>query len=111
MSSPSPSPQPTTPARDPRATEIGTVTTDKMTKTRRVEIERLLPHPKYGKLQRFRTVCYAHDETNETRVGDVVEIMSTRPLSKLKRWRVTRIVRPGSQRDLTAPPEAESAGS
>ncbi len=90
------------PVRRHRKTEVGVVTSDKMNKTRRVEIERLVPHPKYGKYSRFRTVCYAHDEQNTTQVGDVVEIMETRPLSKLKRWRITRVVRQGTQRGLTA---------
>lgn len=93
-----------------RQTEVGVVTSDKMAKTRRVEIERLVPHPKYGKYSRKRTICYAHDETNETRVGDLVEIAATRPLSKMKRFRVTRIVRPGSQRGLAEQTTAESAG-
>jgi small subunit ribosomal protein S17 len=80
-------PTPTTeaPARSRRKTEIGIVTSDKMNKTRRVEVERLVPHPKYGKFLKRRTVCHAHDEGNTTHVGDLVEIMETRPLSKLKR--------------------------
>jgi len=53
-----------TPARCRRKTEIGAVTSDKMNKTRRVVVERLVPHPKYGKLMRRRTVCHVHDETN-----------------------------------------------
>lgn len=93
-------------SRTRRRTEIGVVASDKMNKTRRVEIERLVPHPKYGKYQRKRTVCHAHDETNDTRVGDLVEIMETRPLSKLKRWRIVRIVRPGAQRALDAADQA-----
>jgi len=90
-----------------RKTEIGVVTSDKMNKSRRVEISRLVPHPEYGKFTRGRTVCYAHDELNESHVGDTVEIMETRPISKLKRWRITRIVRLGSQRALGG--EGESA--
>ncbi len=86
--------------RSTRKTEIGVVTTDKMDKTRRVELERLVAHPKYGKLLKRRTVCHVHDETNETHVGDIVEIMETRPLSKLKRWRMVRVVRAGAQRAL-----------
>ena len=86
--------------RSTRKTEIGVVTTDRMDKTRRVELERLVAHPKYGKLLKRRTVCHAHDETNETQVGDIVEIMETRPLSKLKRWRVVKVVRAGVQRAL-----------
>ena len=92
--------------RSRRKTEIGTVTSDKMDKTRRVEVERLFPHPKYGKFLKRRTVCHAHDETNQTHLGDIVEIMETRPLSKLKRWRIVRIVRPGAQRALAGEDEA-----
>jgi len=95
-----------TPARRRRKTEIGVVTSDKMNKTRRVEIERLVPHPKYGKFLRKRTVCHAHDEQNQTHVGDLVEIMETRPLSKLKRWRIVRIVRQGAQQALAGEGEA-----
>lgn len=102
--------QPTSPATTPRSgrkTEVGMVTTDKMDKTRRVEVTSLYPHPKYGKLLKRRTVCHAHDETNQTHVGDLVEIMETRPLSKLKRWRIVRIVRPGAQQALAG--EGETA--
>ena len=94
--------------RTVRKVEVGVVTSDKMDKTRRVEIDRLVPHPKYGKFLRRRTVCHAHDETNETRVGDLVEIMETRPLSKLKRWRVVRVVRQGAQKALVAEAAAEA---
>ena len=93
-------PTPPSPPRTLRKTEIGMVKSDKMNKTRRVEIEKLYPHPKYGKLLKRRTVCHAHDETNQSHVGDLVEIMETRPLSKLKRWRIVRIVRPGAQQAL-----------
>ena len=62
---PVPPPLPLTSAAG-RKTEIGVVTSDKMNKTRRVEIETLVPHPKYGKLLRLRTVCHAHDETNQS---------------------------------------------
>ena len=95
-----------TPARTRRKTEIGVVTSDKMNKTRRVVVERLVPHPKYGKMLRRRTVCHAHDEANASHNGDMVEIMETRPLSKLKRWRIVRIVRPGAQQALAGEDEA-----
>jgi small subunit ribosomal protein S17 len=112
MSQPSASPAPAdAPERSRRKTEIGIVTSDKMNKTRRVEIERLVPHPKYGKFMRRRTVCHAHDEKNETHVGDMVEIMETRPLSKLKRWRIVRIVRPGAQQALAGEGEAPAAAA
>lgn len=78
--------------RGRRKVAIGIVTSDKMNKTRRVEIPRLVQHPRYGKYIRRRTICYVHDENNESRVGDTVKIMETRPLSKLKRWRLVEIV-------------------
>ncbi len=78
--------------RGRRRVEIGVVTSDKMNKTRRVEIPRLVKHQRYGKYIRRRTVCHVHDEGNESHVGDTVEIMETRPLSKTKHWRMTRIV-------------------
>ena len=78
--------------RNQRRVEVGVVTRDKMEKTRRVEIPRLVKHPRYGKYIKRRTICYAHDETNESRIGDTVEIMETRPLSKTKNWRLLRVV-------------------
>ena len=70
----------------------GIVTRDKMSKTRRVEIQRLVRHPKYGKYIKQRTVCYTHDEVNASHLGDTVEIQECRPLSKLKRWTLVRVV-------------------
>jgi small subunit ribosomal protein S17 len=87
------------------------VASDKMSKTRRVVVERLVPHPKYGKMMRKRTVCHAHDEDNSSHKGDLVEIMETRPLSKLKRWRIIRIVRPGAQQALAGEDEASKGRS
>jgi small subunit ribosomal protein S17 len=78
--------------RGRRRLEVGVVTKDKMNKTRRVEIPRLVKHARYGKYIRRRTVCHVHDENNESHVGDTVEIMETRPLSKTKHWRLTRVV-------------------
>lgn len=75
-----------------RKRAVGTVTRDKTLKTRRVEVPRLYRHPKYGKTLRSKTVCYVHDENNESHVGDLVEIIESRPLSKTKRWRLVRIV-------------------
>jgi small subunit ribosomal protein S17 len=79
----------------------GTVTRDKMSKTRRVEVERLVRHPKYGKFVKRRTICYAHDENNESHLGDKVEIIESRPLSKLKRWQLVRIVTKAPTRTLS----------
>src|SRR5438270_1209966 len=78
--------------RGRRRTAVGVVTSDKMNKTRRVEIPRLVKHPRYGKYIKRRTVCHVHDENNESHAGDTVEIMETRPLSKTKHWRLVRVV-------------------
>src|SRR5437763_2247381 len=82
----------TKPDRGVRRTAVGVVTSDKMNKTRRVEIPRLVKHPRYGKYIKRRTICYVHDEKNDSHKGDMVEIMETRPLSKLKNWRLLRVV-------------------
>jgi len=66
----------------------GTVISSKMDKTVVVRVSRLYRHPVYGKVLSRSTKCYAHDESGQVQVGDEVKIMETRPLSKLKRWRV-----------------------
>ncbi len=71
---------------------IGIVTRDKMDKTRRVEISRLVKHRRYGKYIKNRTICYVHDENNESRNGDKVEIEECRPLSKTKCWTLLEIL-------------------
>ena len=76
---------------------IGVVTRDKADQTRRVEVPRLVKHPIYGKTMRRRTICYAHDAENKSKTGDTVEIEESRPISKLKRWVVTRVVAQGKQ--------------
>jgi small subunit ribosomal protein S17 len=70
----------------------GRVVSDKMDKTRVVLIERTTKHPLYGKIIRRSKKYKFHDENNESRVGDMVKIMETRPLSKDKRWRLVEIV-------------------
>ena len=79
----------------------GIVTRDKMSKTRRVEVERLVRHPQYGKFVKRRTVCYVHDEKNESHLSDTVEIMESRPLSKMKRWQLVKIVKKAPSRTLS----------
>ncbi len=86
----------------PKKTAIGVVTGDKMDKTRRVEIRRLVQHPKYGKFIRQRTVCYVHDEQNEAGLGDTVEIIEAPPRSKTKRWELVRVVEKSSEVDVAA---------
>src|SRR3954469_17815436 len=98
--------QPQTAERGRRRTEVGVVTSDKMNKTRRVEIPRLVKHPRYSKYIKRRTICHVHDEANESHAGDTVEIMESRPLSKLKHWRLVRVV---IKAPTAAPPAAEAA--
>ncbi|MGI6400747.1 MAG: 30S ribosomal protein S17 [Thermoguttaceae bacterium] len=83
----------------PKMKFVGVVKTDKMKKTRRVEIPRIKKHPLYGKYVRTRTVCYVHDENDESAVNDVVEIEESRPTSKLKRWTLVRIVKKAEKLD------------
>lgn len=75
-----------------RKTRIGKVTSNKMDKSITVAIERKVPHPIYRKYFKRTTKLMAHDEKREAGIGDTVKIMETRPLSKLKRWRLVEIV-------------------
>ena len=86
----------------PKRVVSGIVTSDKMSKTRRVEINRLVKHPKYKKYVRQRTVCYAHDEENVYGAEDRVEIIESQPLSKLKRWRLVRVLEKSTDVDVAA---------
>lgn len=79
-------------ARGARKKKVGTVVSDKMDKTVVVRVERLVPHEVYKKYVRRRVTFKAHDEKNEFHVGDRVEIVETRPMSKDKRWRVARLI-------------------
>jgi small subunit ribosomal protein S17 len=94
--------------RGNRRVETGVVTRDKMNKTRRVEIGRLVKHDRYGKYIKRRTICYVHDENNESRLGDTVEIMESRPLSKLKNWRLVRVVTKAPEQPQHAVAPAQS---
>jgi small subunit ribosomal protein S17 len=79
-------------ARGKRKARTGVVVSDKMEKTVVVEVEDLRQHRLYGKTIRRTTKLKAHDEQNEARVGDIVRVSETRPLSAAKRWRVAEIV-------------------
>lgn len=79
----------------------GVVTGDKNSKTRRVEIDRLVKHPKYGKFVKQKTVCYTHDEQNDSHLGDTVEIRECRPMSRTKRWELLRVVTRAPSRTLS----------
>jgi small subunit ribosomal protein S17 len=78
--------------RSARKVREGIVLSDHMTKTRVVKVSWSSQHARYQKVLQRSTHFYAHDEKDESHVGDRVEIMETRPISKLKRWRVTRIL-------------------
>ena len=78
--------------RQARKVESGVVVSDKMDKTRVVLVSWNTTHARYHKVMRRVTRLYAHDEKNDSHMGDRVEIMETKPLSKLKRWRVTQIL-------------------
>ncbi len=84
-------------ARNKRRSIEGIVKSAKMQKTITVETSYLQKHAKYGKYLRKYTKFYAHDEKNEAKPGDLVEIVATRPLSKLKRFRLVRVIRRAEQ--------------
>lgn len=84
-------------ARSNRKVRTGTVVSNKMQKTIVVRVDRRTTHPKYHKVMSRSKKYYAHDEHNEAKIGDTVEIAETRPLSKLKRWRLVGVVKPAAR--------------
>src|ERR1700683_361484 len=100
----------TTPEAAPRRNEkVGQVVSTKMQKTIVVEIEMRKAHPKYKRVMKSNKKFYAHDEQNSARVGDVVRIRETRPLSKLKRWQLEEIVRRSALAQVEAAERAQPA--
>jgi small subunit ribosomal protein S17 len=75
-----------------RKSKKGIVVSDRMNKTRVVLVEKITLHSKYKKYMKLRSKLYAHDENNESKIGDTVRLMETRPLSKTKRWRIVEIL-------------------
>ena len=73
-------------------TKVGVVISDKMEKTRTIAVQRSIRHPFYKKIIRRTSTFHAHDEKNVSRAGDTVKIVETRPLSKLKRWRLVEVL-------------------
>ena len=91
----SPSPKSTqaeTVTRATRKTRTGEVVSSRMNKTIVVRTVTRVPHPKFGKIVKQMKKFYAHDEQNQAKAGDTVRIMETRPISKLKRWRLVEVV-------------------
>ena len=80
--------------RGERTELVGKVTSAKMEKTIVVEVQRLVQHPKYRRVVRISKKFYAHDEKREAKQGDTVRIVSSRPLSRLKRWRLKEVLTP-----------------
>jgi small subunit ribosomal protein S17 len=81
-----------TAARAQRKTRTGEVVSSNMNKTIVVRTVTRVPHPKFGKIVKQMKKFYAHDEQNQAKSGDIVRIMETRPISKLKRWRLVEVV-------------------
>ncbi len=78
--------------RNRRKSRTGVVVSDKREKTVTVAIKQSFPHPKYGKIVRKTKKLYAHDESFDAKVGDTVRVMETKPISKMKRWRITEVI-------------------
>jgi small subunit ribosomal protein S17 len=93
--------------RGNRKERVGEVISNKMAKTIVVRVERRFPHPQYRKVVTAYTKFYAHDEKSEAKPGDRVRIQETRPLSKLKRWRLMEVVERGEQIAPIATPEVK----
>ena len=91
----------TTEKRPLRTRLTGMVTSDKVAKTRKVTFEYLSKHAKYNKYVKRQTVLHVHDENNESHKGDIVEVMSCRPISKTKTYRLVRIVIKATQIDTS----------
>lgn len=103
MSSPTPG------SRNTRKTQIGFVSSRSGDKSVKVTVAYKTPHPLYHKVVNRQTVLHVHDEKNETKVGDKVEVMETRPLSRLKRWRVVSILEKAVTTDAVAISETDVA--
>jgi small subunit ribosomal protein S17 len=97
--------------RNSRKTLVGFVTSRSGDKSIKVTVPFKVPHPRYQKVINRKTVVHVHDESNDTHLGDKVEIMETRPISRLKRWRVTKVVERAITADLAAVSEADVAAA
>jgi small subunit ribosomal protein S17 len=95
--------------RSARKTVVGVVSSRSGDKSIKVVVPFKTPHPRYHKVVNRQTVLHVHDEKNETRIGDQVEIMETRPLSRLKRWRVVAVLHKAVAAEGTAISETDVA--
>lgn len=97
--------------RTARKTQIGFVASRSGDKSIKVTVAYKTPHPLYHKVVNRQTILHVHDEKNETKVGDKVEVMETRPISRLKRWRVTAVLQKAVVADGAAISETDVAAS
>ncbi len=95
--------------RNTRKTQIGFVTSRSGDKSVKVTVAYKTPHPLYHKVVNRQTVLHVHDEKNETKVGDKVEVMETRPISRLKRWRILTVLEKAVTTDAVAISETDVA--
>lgn len=86
-------PSTTSEARNLRKSRVGVVVSNKSNKTAVVQTVTRVPHPRFGKIVKQVKKFHAHDEENTAQIGDTVRIMETRPISKLKRWRIVEVVK------------------
>ncbi len=98
-------------ARTARKTQIGFVSSRSGDKSIKVTVAYKTPHPLYHKVVNRQTVLHVHDEKNETKIGDKVEVMETRPISRLKRWRVTAVLQKAIVADGAAISESDVAAA
>ena len=99
----------TTGQRSTRKTQIGFVSSRSGDKSVKVTLDYKTPHPLYHKVINRKTVLHVHDEKNEAKMGDKIEVMETRPISRLKRWRVIRVVEAAIGLDIVAVSEKDVA--
>ncbi len=97
--------------RSARKTVVGVVSSRSGDKSIKVVVPFKAPHPRYHKVVNRQTVLHVHDEKNETKVGDQVEIMETRPMSRLKRWRVVAVLQKAVSADGAAISETDVAAT
>ncbi len=97
--------------RSARKTVVGVVSSRSGDKSIKVVVPFKTPHPRYHKVVNRQTVLHVHDEKNETKVGDQVEIMETRPMSRLKRWRVVSVIQKAVTADGAAISETDVAAA
>src|ERR1041385_9383358 len=97
--------------RTTRKTQIGFVSSRSGDKSVKVTLDYKTPHPLYQKVVKRQTVLHVHDEKNETKVGDKVEVMETRPISRLKRWRIVSVLQKAVAADGAAVSETDVAAT